>query len=130
MGKRGAVLFSNDIINFFNHSVIEEKDTQEEEFLLDETETVDVRNNIAIENEDPFRKIEKYIERSYDLNRLDEIKQKINNRIQTLEELMEHNCADLKKLPSSNPQKSDPILKKKKKRIQPDLISPIIISSE
>ena len=63
-------MFSNDIINFFNHSVIEEKDTQEEEFLLDETETVDVRNNIAIENEDPFRKIEKYIERSYDLNRL------------------------------------------------------------
>ncbi len=122
-GKRGAIMFSEEIINYFNADVRSHKDQKSSV----EEETHDVIHP-PDENRNPLKDIERYIAGSFDIEDLYEIENWCRKRIERIRQLAD--CTDEKMIiyPSSiqhqqqQPNKNATLVKQKK-RIQPTLVS-------
>ena len=127
-GKRGAIMFSEEIINYYNADVRSHTD---QESSVEEEETHDVIHP-PDKNRNPLKDIERYIAGSFDVEELYRIEDWCRKRIERMRQITD--CTDEKMIiyPSSmqhqhQQQQQQPnknaTLVKQKKRIQPTLVS-------
>lgn len=139
-GSKGAILFSEQIINFYNEGVQERKIEHERE-IEHESNIGDSNDgdDLPIEDRPQCNEIDhfkKYISRSFDVEQLVEITNCCSDRIKRIKQLTEESCNNetmrsLSVIPSvkSNQYAADRNASdkdtgvKKKRRIQPILVS-------
>lgn len=135
-GSRGAILFSEQIINFYNEGV-QKREIEQERNIRDSNDGDD----LPIEDRpqcDEIDNFKKYISRSFDVEQLVEITNCCSDRIKRIKHLTEESCnnemSSLSVIPSvkSNQYAADAADRnasekdtgvKKKRRIQPILVS-------
>jgi len=128
-GKRGAMMFSEEIINYYNADVRSHKEQESSA----EAETHEVIHP-SDDNRNPLKDIERYIARSFDVEELYRIEDWCRKRIERMRQITETPCTHEKMIinPPSiqhHQQQQQQQLNKKatlvkqKKRIQPMLVS-------
>jgi hypothetical protein len=133
-GSKGAILFSEQIINFYNEGV-QKREIEHERNIGDSNDGDDlpIEDRPQCDEIDHFKK---YISRSFDVEQLVEITNCCSDRIKRIKQLTEESCNNetmrsLSVIPSvkSNQYAADRNASekdtgvKKKRRIQPILVS-------
>lgn len=126
-GTRGAIMFSEEIINYYNADVrshIEQKESSVEE----ETHgVIHPPPPPPDDNRNPLKNIERYVAGSFDIEELYEIENWCRKRIERIRQLTDCTHEKITINPPSIQQQQTPnkkaTLLKQKKRIQPTLVS-------
>ena len=134
-GSKGAILFSEQIINFYNEGV-QKREIEQERNIRDSNDgdELPIEDCPQCDEIDHFKK---YISRSFDVEQLVEITNCCSDRIKRIKQLTEESCNNETVIPSvksnqyaadrnasdRNASDKDTRGVKKKRRIQPILVS-------
>ena len=127
-GKRGAMIFSEQIINYYNADVkihTQQETTSSLEKAKDDVITINPSND----KRNTIHHIKRYIARSFDIEEIFQINNWCKERIERIRQLTETPCNNgiLRINPPAIQQGEQPMKRpsqlKQKKRIQPTLVS-------